>query len=242
MCEKNIMNQWNQLTDIFGCTWNEDEIPECAADNICIAWPSIINCIKKTLGESTNVKALDFGCGGGLFCRELHRVGFEVTGFDESEELIKTAKMNTPDEVTITNSNTILRQNAKYDLITSIMVLQFIDDIGSTIGKITSLLGQNGLIVFAVFNPTFIEENSNDNIFSNFETYRTGYMELKKGFKIPVYNRTESDYRNLFENKGFEEVYIDYPPFTNEFLAKYELPFSTKQPEYLIQAFKLKTT
>jgi len=236
------MNQWNQLTDIFGYSWDEDNIPECAADNICIAWPSIINCIKKILCEPSNLKALDFGCGGGLFCRELHKMGFKVTGFDESEKLIKTAEINTPSEVTISNSKTIISQKGKYDLITSIMVFQFISDIDSTIETIISMLKKKGLIVFAIFNPEFIEANSNNKVFSKFETYRTGYMELKEGFKIPVYNQTESDYRNLFENKGFEQVYIDYPAFTEEFLSNYKMPFSTHQPEYLIQAFRPKAT
>lgn len=232
------MNHWNQLTDIFGCKWNEDAIPECAADNICIAWPSIINGIERAFNKPTRLNALDFGCGGGLFCRKLHEMGFAVTGYDESEELIKKARVNTPKEVTITNSSTIAAQNGRYDLITSLMVFQFIDNIDSTIKNTISLLKPNALIIFAVFNPKFIEENSKNNIFTDFTSNQTGYMELKKGVKIPVYNRTESDYRNIFEKFGYEEVYLDLPAFTEEFLNKYKMPFSTKSPEYLIQGFR----
>ena len=234
------MTQWNQLTDIFGCRWNEDSIPECAADNICIAWPSIINCIEKFFDKPARRNALDFGCGGGLFCRKLHEMGFAVTGYDQSEELVAAARVNTPEGVTVTNSAALAAQRGKYDLITSVMVLQFIDDIEATIEKIISLLKPNGLIVYAVFNPGFIEENSNNTVFTGFANSRTGYMELKKGVKIPVCNRTDTEYRDIFERFGYKEIYLDFPAFTAEFLEKYKMPFSTQNPEYLIQAFRRK--
>ncbi|HIJ90808.1 MAG: class I SAM-dependent methyltransferase [Desulfobulbaceae bacterium] len=236
------MNQWNQLVDIFCCKCHEDTIPECAADNICIAWPSIIKCINVFLENQTRLKALDFGCGGGLFCKKLHEMGFEVTGYDESEELIKAAHGNTPQEVVITNSSTLATTRGKYDLITSIMVFQFIADIDATIKKIVSLLKPNGLLVYAVFNPTFIEENSNNHVFTGFTNNRSGYMELQKGIKIPVYNRSESEYRHIFDKFDYEEAYLDLPEFTEEFLEKYQMPFSTTHSEYLIQAFRKKTS
>lgn len=236
------MNQWDQLTDIFGCKWTEDAVPEYAADNICIAWPSIINCIEKVFDKPTRLNVLDFGCGGGLFCRKLYEMGFDVTGYDESKGLIKTARVNTPKEVTITNSSTIAAQKGRYDLITSIMVFQFIYDIDATIKNIISLLKSNGLIVYAVFNPKFIKANSNNNVFTGFTNNQTGYMELKKGVKIPVFNRSASEYRYLFEKLGYKEVYLDFPAFTEEFIDKYKMPFSTKNSEYLIQAFRSKTT
>ena len=100
----------------------------------------------------------------------------------------------------------------------------------------------NALLIYAVFNPKFIEENSKTNIFTGFTSNQTGYMELKKGVKIPVHNRTESEYRDIFEKYGYEEVYKDLPAFTEEFLKKYKMPFSTQSPEYLIQGFRRKNT
>lgn len=234
------MNHWNKLTDIFGYSWDEDAIPECAADNISIAWPSIINGIEKVIDKSIGLNALDFGCGGGLFCKKLHEMGFNVTGYDESEELIKKARINTPKEITITNSSTIAAENGSYDLITSLMVFQFIDNIDSTIKNTISLMKPNALIIYAVFNPKFIMDNLNTDIFTGFTNNKTGYMELKKGVKLSVYNRTESDYREIFEKYGYEEVYNDLPNFTEEFLEKYKMPFSTESPEYLIQGFRRK--
>ena len=236
------MNQWNQMVDIFGGSGTGDEIPEYAADNICIAWPSILNCIEKEFINTTSIKALDYGCGGGLFCKKLNEMGYQVTGYDESEELANAAQINTPEEVTITNSMAIAAENGKYDLVSSIMVFQFIEDIESTINSIISMIKENGLIIFSVFNPKFIEDNANNGVFTEFNSFRKGYMELKDGFKVPVYNRTEAEYRELIEAKGFEQVYIDYPAFSEEFLRQYKMPLSTKYPEYLIQAFRGKNT
>ncbi len=234
------MNQWNQLTEIFGCKREDGSIPECVADNICIAWPSIIKCIENVCDKSEFCNALDFGCGGGLFCRKLHQIGYIVTGYDEPEELIKKAQMNTPLGVTITNSSTVTAQNGQYDLITSIMVFQFIHDIESTINAIVSLAKPNALIVYAVFNPEFIENNLNGSTFTGLRDEKTRYMELKKGVKIPFYNRTSVEYGSLFEKFGYEEVYCDLPAFTDVFLTQYKMPFSTKHPEYLIQGFRKK--
>ena len=236
------MNHWNQLTDIFGAVGDENIIPESAADNICIAWPSILACIERAFPEISNVKALDFGCGGGLFCNKLFKMGFEVTGYDESQELIKSATLNTNDEVTVTGSKSVMIKKGKYDVVSSIMVLQFIEDIDLAIDSILSVLKPEGIVIFAVFNPKFIEDNSNGKVFSGFDNYQSGYMELKEGYKIPVYNRTESKYREIFSSRGLEEVYLDYPAFTKEFLGEHEMPFSTKHSEYQIQGFRYKYT
>ena len=39
-----------------------------------------------------NIKILDIGCGGGLLCEPLKRLGAEVTGIDVSRNNIKSAK------------------------------------------------------------------------------------------------------------------------------------------------------
>lgn len=234
-------NPWNRLADIFGCPSEEGSIPACAADNICIAWPSVENCIAGVFKEPRHRKALDFGCGGGMFCWRLHELGFDVTGYDKAEDLVKTARNNAPEAITITSSNAIWTQNAQYHLITSIMVLQFIEDIAATASRLLSLLRPGGLIVYAVFNPEFVEDNLNRPPFSGFADHRSGFMELKPGVKIPVFIRRAADYRSLFESLGCEEVYRDYPGFTEAFLRKYDMPFSTTCPEYLIQAFRSAT-
>ena len=235
------MNQWNQLKDVFGAAGGENEIPECAADNICIAWPSILKCIANEYPDFGNKSVLDFGCGGGLFCNKLSSIGFQVTGYDESDELIKKAALNTCTDIIVTDSKSVMSTNGKYEIITSIMVLQFIEDINSAIDSILSVLKPDGLIVFAVFNPKFVEDNLNGDVFTGFKNVQSGYMELQKGLKIPVFNRDDAEYRRMFGDRGLEEVYLDCPVFTKEFLREHEMPFVTKHSEYQIQGFRRKS-
>lgn len=232
-------NQWNELVDIFGCTWNEDQIPETAADNICIAWPSIIKGIEQALPDKKDIVALDYGCGGGLFCRQLHSMGFQVTGYDHSEELVKSAHLNVPDDVMITNFTNVIESNIKYDLVTSIMVLQFIDNIEEVIETLSNTVGEHGIIIYAVFNPAFVYDNLGDGqMFVPSDRQDVAYMELKPGIQIPFYIRSDEEYRSLFKKHGMQEIYRDLPPFTANFVEQYAVSFSSRHPEFLIQAFR----
>ena len=61
----------------------------------------IIKQIKKNYAISdskeqplTSLKILDIGCGGGLMCEPLARLGAEVTGIDAVEKNIKSAQIH----------------------------------------------------------------------------------------------------------------------------------------------------
>ena len=41
-----------------------------------------------------NINILDIGCGGGLLCEPLTRLGANITGIDATEKNIKIAKLN----------------------------------------------------------------------------------------------------------------------------------------------------
>lgn len=242
------MNQWNELADIFACDSSSDAIPEYAADNICIAWPSIIAGMEKAFADSDRaqrLRVLDYGCGGGLFCRKLHTMGHVVAGYDNARELIKKARENVPAGVYVTDSDDVLKHHAVYDVIASVMVFQFIENIEQTIAGLLPTLKSDGLVIYAVFNPEFVYDNSAKNdagLFSPVSDQADGTacstMALKQGIRIPFYIRTQDDYRALFARYGMQEVYLDYPAFSPEFLREYNMRCSTKQPEFLIQAFR----
>ena len=43
---------------------------------------------------NSNEKVLDIGCGGGLLCEPMSRLGADVTGIDASEKNISVAKIH----------------------------------------------------------------------------------------------------------------------------------------------------
>ena len=66
--------------------------------------PVRLNYIKKSIIEKvrsrdktlplSKVKILDIGCGGGLLCEPLSRLGADVVGIDASEKNVKIAKIH----------------------------------------------------------------------------------------------------------------------------------------------------
>jgi len=83
------MNQWDILSEFFDVRVKNDEVQGGAMDNILVAWPPIVRCVKRYFSKRKGLEALDFGCGVGEFCYELHKIGFDVTGVDSSEKMIK---------------------------------------------------------------------------------------------------------------------------------------------------------
>ena len=114
---------------------------------------------------------LDLGCGGGLTCEPLARLGASVTGVDFVEENIKVAK----NHASQSNLNISYFHNdidsilikKKYDLILILEVLEHLDNWESLIKKIKKNLKPKGKIVFSTINKTqlakitsiFIAEN-----------------------------------------------------------------------------------
>ena len=47
---------------------------------------------KKSINSIRNLKILDIGCGGGILCEPLARLGAKVTGIDENKKAIEAAK------------------------------------------------------------------------------------------------------------------------------------------------------
>lgn len=235
------MNPWDKLSNIFGDYAIGNDIPEGMADNILIAWPSILGFVNQHFGRLDHLEVLDFGCGGGHFCRRMHELGSNVTGYDTSQQLVKIARKNLAQDIAITDSDRILSEGRSYDLITSIMVFQFIPDAESVIPCLLNLLKSGGCLVYAVFNPEFVKSLFKiSKIFYCLEEKPeiTATMRLKQGSEIPVYARSAEYYRLIFEKNGCKEIFRDYPVFTEEFLKEYPMPFPTEKPEFLIQAFK----
>ena len=55
--------------------------------------PVRIKFILNSVGKSIkSLKILDIGCGGGILCEPLARLGADVTGIDENEKAILVAK------------------------------------------------------------------------------------------------------------------------------------------------------
>lgn len=242
------MNQWDTLSEFFNVRVKNNKVQGGAMDNILIAWPPIIRCIKRQLVRRKRLEALDFGCGVGELCYKLLKMGFNTTGIDNSQKMVEKASSYLPKKIRLIKgtSDTLITKK-KYDLITSIQTLQFIKNIRKTFSHFDKALKPNGLLIFAVFNQQFVKNCIKENVllvdFDSNINPKEGYFCLGDKVRIPTYIRSAEEYKNMLKARGYRKILETYPPFTKKFLAKYPLKIPpnkiapSKDPEYMILGF-----
>ena len=106
------------------------------------------------------LRALDVGCGGGLLCEPLARMGFSVTGLDAAPENVAVAKAHAAGAgLTIDYRATSAEALAdelpgRFDLVTCLEVVEHVADVGSFLRALARLLAPGGLLVFSTPNRT----------------------------------------------------------------------------------------
>ena len=105
-----------------------------------------------------NLDLLDIGCGGGLLCEPLSRLGANVTGIDASKKNINVAKIHSKKNklkinyVCSSPENLILKK--KFDVILNMEVVEHVDDVNFFIKKSSEFLKKGGLMFVATLNKT----------------------------------------------------------------------------------------
>jgi 2-polyprenyl-6-hydroxyphenyl methylase/3-demethylubiquinone-9 3-methyltransferase len=103
-------------------------------------------------------KILDVGCGGGIFCEPLARLGANVTGIDTNKKAIQSAYNHAKSQnlkINYLNTNLEgLNNEVKFDVITCMEVLEHVDDISKIFQGIKKKLKKNGLFVGSTINKT----------------------------------------------------------------------------------------
>ena len=103
-------------------------------------------------------RVLDIGCGGGILCESLARLGANVTGIDTSSNAIKVAeehsKKNKLNIRYCKSEVSKFKPNKKYDIITSMEVLEHINNVELFLKKTYYLLNNNGVFIGSTINKT----------------------------------------------------------------------------------------
>ena len=159
MKSKKITIQRNDNKNIFDELskdwWNEKGSFEALHSFNPIRIKFILNLIGKSI-KSLNI--LDIGCGGGILCEPLARLGANVTGIDENEKAILVArkhakKMNLRINYKKGNITDISFQK-KFDIITCMEVLEHVDSVDLLIKKSRESLNNGGFFVGSTINQT----------------------------------------------------------------------------------------
>ena len=107
----------------------------------------------------SGLKILDIGCGGGLVCEPLCRLGADVTGIDASKKNIEVAKIHSKkNNLKIKYLNTSPEKNEineKFDVVLNLEIVEHVDNLDLFLDSANKMLKKNGIMFVATINRTF---------------------------------------------------------------------------------------
>jgi len=106
------------------------------------------------------ISIADIGCGGGLLCEPLARLGARVTGLDPAEETIRAARAHAQAQgLDITyraeRAERLVELNEKFDVVLTMEVIEHVPDVPTFIAMVAKLVSPSGLIILSTLNRTF---------------------------------------------------------------------------------------
>jgi 2-polyprenyl-6-hydroxyphenyl methylase/3-demethylubiquinone-9 3-methyltransferase len=106
------------------------------------------------------LRLLDIGCGGGLLCEPMTRLGFAVTGVDASERNIGTARAHAEAQGLVidyrasTAEDLLAAGEPAFDVILNMEVIEHVADPARYLQDCAQLLQPGGLMIVATLNRT----------------------------------------------------------------------------------------
>lgn len=109
------------------------------------------------IGRKPNgLKILDIGCGGGLVCEPLARLGAIVTGIDADGQAIGVAREHAAVQDLDVNyiCGAVENQKGKYDIVTALEIVEHVADMKRFVEGAAKLCKPGGLMIFSTLNRT----------------------------------------------------------------------------------------
>lgn len=105
------------------------------------------------------LRILDIGCGGGLLCEPLSRMGADVTGVDASETNIGIASTHAKESglnitYLATTSEALAAAGEQYDVVLTMEVVEHVADVELFMQSSASMVKPGGLMFAATINRT----------------------------------------------------------------------------------------
>lgn len=108
----------------------------------------------------SGMRLLDIGCGGGLLCEPMKRLGADVTGLDPSEKNISIASTHASEQgldihYIASTAEDLAEQGETYDIVLNMEVLEHVADVDIYLASCAKLLKPGGMMFCATLNRTF---------------------------------------------------------------------------------------
>ncbi|ATP12016.1 ubiquinone biosynthesis O-methyltransferase [Bartonella henselae] len=107
-----------------------------------------------------NLKILDIGCGGGLLCEPMARLGAMVVGADASQTNIEVAKIHAAQnglsiDYRTTTAEALATEGEQFDIILNMEVVEHVADVNLFIEATAKMLKPQGLMFISTLNRTW---------------------------------------------------------------------------------------
>ena len=105
------------------------------------------------------LRILDIGCGGGLLCEPMARLGAEVVGADASETNIEVARLHAAEvgvsiDYRATTAEALAEAGETFDVVLNMEVVEHVADVGLFVGKCAEMVRPDGVMFVATINRT----------------------------------------------------------------------------------------
>ncbi len=110
----------------------------------------------KSLNCLSGLRILDIGCGAGLLCEPLTRLGAQVIGVDPSASNIAAAKLHADKgHLSIDYRCTTVEEmdpRERFDIVLAMEVVEHVSDVGMFLNRCAAMLKPGGLMVVSTLN------------------------------------------------------------------------------------------
>ncbi len=111
------------------------------------------------LSPFKDLKILDVGCGGGLVCEPLARLGANVTGIDADDNAITVAKehaagMDLKINYVSGTAESLTKKKQSFDIVLALEIVEHVADRDFFVKTCADLCKPGGLVVFSTLNRT----------------------------------------------------------------------------------------
>jgi 2-polyprenyl-6-hydroxyphenyl methylase/3-demethylubiquinone-9 3-methyltransferase len=113
----------------------------------------------KQLDSLKDLRILDIGCGGGILCEPMARLGASVVGADPAEKNIAAAKLHAEQgglaiDYRVTTAEALADAGERFDIVLAMEVVEHVADVKLFVRRCAEMVRPGGLMVAATINRT----------------------------------------------------------------------------------------
>lgn len=114
---------------------------------------------RTALDALSGLTVLDIGCGGGLLCEPLARMGATVTGIDPARTNVETARLHAAEsglavDYRCTTAEDLAAAGERFDIVLAMEVVEHVADVRLFVDACATLVKPGGLLFMATINRT----------------------------------------------------------------------------------------